>query len=248
MPSGVVPCSSPPQSSTSSPRASTCVAHSFWAFAIGAALMGVFRALDSGPLEAWFVDTVHATDARRRRRPVPVGGGHGARRLDRRRRAGLRRAGVLEPLPSESALLLPFLVLRRSERRPPGRRPGPAQGAAHPRRRDRRPARARLRQGGADGRPRRARHAAHQQGAARHHPGRGVLGHRDGRLRVLPADPARRDARQRGAGGRADGAGRLGRLGRVRPRRGPGRARPRRGSASRARRSWPGSSTAWARW
>ena len=23
--------------------------------------MGVFRALDSGPLEAWFVDTVHAT-------------------------------------------------------------------------------------------------------------------------------------------------------------------------------------------
>jgi MFS family permease len=38
------------------------VAHSVWAFALAAALMGVFRALDSGPLEAWFVDTVHATE------------------------------------------------------------------------------------------------------------------------------------------------------------------------------------------
>lgn len=37
------------------------VADSFWTFALAAALMGVFRALDSGPLEAWFVDTVHAT-------------------------------------------------------------------------------------------------------------------------------------------------------------------------------------------
>ncbi len=36
-------------------------AHSFWAFALAAALTGIFRALDSGPLEAWFVDTVHAT-------------------------------------------------------------------------------------------------------------------------------------------------------------------------------------------
>lgn len=38
------------------------VAHTFWAFALAACLMGVFRALDSGPLEAWFVDTVHATE------------------------------------------------------------------------------------------------------------------------------------------------------------------------------------------
>ena len=35
---------------------------SFWVFVAGAALQGVFRALDSGPLEAWFVDTVHATE------------------------------------------------------------------------------------------------------------------------------------------------------------------------------------------
>ena len=37
------------------------LADSFWTFALAAALTGVFRALDSGPLEAWFVDTVHAT-------------------------------------------------------------------------------------------------------------------------------------------------------------------------------------------
>lgn len=34
-------------------------AQSFLAFVIVAALTGVFRALDSGPLEAWFVDSVH---------------------------------------------------------------------------------------------------------------------------------------------------------------------------------------------
>ena len=37
------------------------VAHSFWAFFAAAVLTGIFRALDSGPLAAWFVDTVHAT-------------------------------------------------------------------------------------------------------------------------------------------------------------------------------------------
>ncbi|MCU0300618.1 MAG: MFS transporter [Candidatus Nanopelagicales bacterium] len=37
------------------------LAQSFVAFVLAAALMGAFRALDSGPLEAWFVDTVHET-------------------------------------------------------------------------------------------------------------------------------------------------------------------------------------------
>jgi MFS family permease len=37
------------------------VAQSFWVFAAAAAATGLFRALDSGPLAAWFVDTVHAT-------------------------------------------------------------------------------------------------------------------------------------------------------------------------------------------
>jgi MFS family permease len=36
-------------------------AQTFWGFAAAAAVTGAFRALDSGPLEAWFVDTVHAT-------------------------------------------------------------------------------------------------------------------------------------------------------------------------------------------
>lgn len=37
-------------------------AQGFWTFALAAAVTGMFRALDSGPLEAWFVDTVHATE------------------------------------------------------------------------------------------------------------------------------------------------------------------------------------------
>ncbi len=37
-------------------------ATSFWQFTVAAAFMGIYRALDSGPLEAWFVDTVHLTE------------------------------------------------------------------------------------------------------------------------------------------------------------------------------------------
>ncbi len=36
------------------------VSQSFLTFALAAVLFGAFRALDSGPLEAWFVDAVHA--------------------------------------------------------------------------------------------------------------------------------------------------------------------------------------------
>lgn len=35
------------------------LANSFAGFVVVAVLMGIFRALDSGPLEAWYVDTVH---------------------------------------------------------------------------------------------------------------------------------------------------------------------------------------------
>ncbi|WP_368499021.1 MFS transporter [Herbiconiux sp. A18JL235] len=38
------------------------VADSFWMFAVALAGQGVFRALDSGPLEAWYVDALHAAD------------------------------------------------------------------------------------------------------------------------------------------------------------------------------------------
>ncbi|HWJ67053.1 MAG TPA: MFS transporter [Nocardioides sp.] len=42
--------------------AALLLADSFWTFAAAAVLFGVFRALDSGPLEAWYVDAVHATE------------------------------------------------------------------------------------------------------------------------------------------------------------------------------------------
>ena len=38
------------------------LADSFWGFVLAAGLQGVFRALDSGPLETWYVDTVHTTE------------------------------------------------------------------------------------------------------------------------------------------------------------------------------------------
>ncbi|MEO5982707.1 MAG: MFS transporter [Pedococcus sp.] len=37
-------------------------AHTFAAFVVALLLQGVFRALDSGPLESWYVDTAHADD------------------------------------------------------------------------------------------------------------------------------------------------------------------------------------------
>lgn len=37
-------------------------ADTFWSFFAALALQGVFRALDSGPLEAWYVDAAHADD------------------------------------------------------------------------------------------------------------------------------------------------------------------------------------------
>jgi MFS family permease len=37
------------------------VAQNFWQFALATTVMGVFRALDSGPLEAWVVDEIHRT-------------------------------------------------------------------------------------------------------------------------------------------------------------------------------------------
>ncbi len=85
-------------------------ATTWWQFALAAVLTGVFRALDSGPVEAWFVDTVHATEP--------------AAEVDR----ALATAGALlggavgvgaiisgglvwwHPLASQSALLLPGML------------------------------------------------------------------------------------------------------------------------------------------
>src|ERR1044072_5748062 len=86
------------------------VAHSFWAFAVAAALTGVFRALDSGPLEAWFVDTVHATEPGA---DVDQSLSAESAVLGVSIAVGALVSGGLvfwDPLPVESALLLPFAV------------------------------------------------------------------------------------------------------------------------------------------
>ena len=50
-------------------------AHTLVAFVVATALQGIFRALDSGPLEAWYVDTAQADDP-----AVPVRAGTLSRR------------------------------------------------------------------------------------------------------------------------------------------------------------------------
>ena len=85
------------------------VADSFWSFALAAALQGVFRALDSGPLEAWYVDTVHATEP-----GADVDGALSAQGtvLGGSIAVGAVISGGLvawHPLPVESALVLPIL-------------------------------------------------------------------------------------------------------------------------------------------
>lgn len=86
------------------------LADSFAGFALGGVLMGVFRALDSGPLEAWFVDEVHRTDpdaevarslsAQTTVLGLSIAGG------------ALLSSGLVawHPLDGSSALFLPFLV------------------------------------------------------------------------------------------------------------------------------------------
>jgi len=86
------------------------VAHSFWTFALAGALFGVFRALDSGPLEAWYVDTLHATepgadvDQTLAAQGTMLGGSIAV--------GAVLSGGLIawDPLPATSALLLPLLV------------------------------------------------------------------------------------------------------------------------------------------
>ncbi len=86
------------------------LAQSFWQFALAAGLMGVYRALDSGPLEAWYVDTVHerepGADVHRAMsaQGVLVGAGLGG--------GALVSGGLVawHPFRESSALLLPIQV------------------------------------------------------------------------------------------------------------------------------------------
>ena len=85
-------------------------ADSFVGFAVAAAMQGVFRALDSGPLEAWYVDTVHLTtpgadvDGTLAAQSTVLGGSIAV--------GAVLSGGLVawDPLPVGSALLLPMLV------------------------------------------------------------------------------------------------------------------------------------------
>jgi MFS family permease len=120
-------------------------ATAWWQFALAAVLTGVFRALDSGPLEAWFVDTVHATepgvdvDRDLARQGVVLGSAMAA--------GALISGGLVwwHPIASQSALLLPGLlylglgvvhltavvmILKEPDRRGVGRKAGLRRAAA----------------------------------------------------------------------------------------------------------------------
>lgn len=86
------------------------LAHDVAAFAAAMLLQGVFRTLDSGPLEAWYVDTAHADDPAA---PVEQGLARAATVLGVSIAAGALVGGLLvawAPIPDTSALVLPFLV------------------------------------------------------------------------------------------------------------------------------------------
>lgn len=93
--------------------ASTCVflvAESFGVFALALVLQGVFRALDSGPLEAWFVDTALA-DEPDADLDAPLG--RAAAALGTTIAIGAAAGGALvawHPIAGASALVLPFVV------------------------------------------------------------------------------------------------------------------------------------------
>ncbi|MCS0499121.1 MFS transporter [Protaetiibacter mangrovi] len=85
-------------------------AQGFWMFALAMLLQGLYRALDSGPLEAWFVDAVHADDPTH---PVERGLSRAGAALGVAIALGALAGGGLvawHPLSAWSPLVLPYLV------------------------------------------------------------------------------------------------------------------------------------------
>lgn len=85
-------------------------AHSWLMFATAMLLQGVFRALDSGPLESWYVDTVHATTPHA---PVEKGLAHLNSTLGISIAVGALLGGLLigwDPIPAWSGLATPYGV------------------------------------------------------------------------------------------------------------------------------------------
>ena len=199
-------------------------ATAWWQFALAAVLTGVFRALDSGPLEAWFVDTVHATepgadmDRDLSRQGMVMGSAMAL--------GALISGGLVwwHPVASQSALLLPgllylglgvvhltavLLILKEPDRRGAGGSVGIRRAAASVREApvvaENVPRVAHLRGvcrgavagAGFDDPGLDAAHAAAGlSGNGRPGGGGAVLVGRDGGLRDVPADPAGRAARQ----------------------------------------------------
>ncbi|SDZ31723.1 MFS transporter [Herbiconiux ginsengi] len=82
----------------------------FWMFAVAMIAQGVFRALDSGPLEAWYVDTAHAADPAA---PIERGLSRAATMLGVAIAVGALAGGGLvawHPVGGVSALVVPFAV------------------------------------------------------------------------------------------------------------------------------------------
>ncbi|RZU74770.1 putative MFS family arabinose efflux permease [Micromonospora kangleipakensis] len=86
------------------------VADSFWLFFLSWALQGVYRALDSGPLESWYVDATLAADPKAEYEP---GLGYAGTVIGIAIGAGALLSGglvALGPVGPVSALTLPVLV------------------------------------------------------------------------------------------------------------------------------------------
>ena len=86
------------------------VADSAGGFVLATTLTAIFRALDSGPLEAWYVDATHAVDPDAR---IESGLAAGSSVLSLAIAAGALLAGglvALDPLPAVETLALPVLV------------------------------------------------------------------------------------------------------------------------------------------
>ncbi|HET9497403.1 MAG TPA: MFS transporter [Candidatus Limnocylindria bacterium] len=86
------------------------VADSVGAFVVATALTAIFRALDSGPLEAWYVDAMHAIDPKAR---IESGLSAGSSVLSLAIAAGALLSGALvalDPLDAVETLALPVLL------------------------------------------------------------------------------------------------------------------------------------------
>jgi len=86
------------------------VADTFWQFMLVGALQGVFRALDSGPLEAWYVDAVLAADPRARIEGGLSGAGVVLSSAIAIGALGSSGLVALHPVRAMSALTLPVLI------------------------------------------------------------------------------------------------------------------------------------------